>query len=48
MDKITVANEILLSCVKSLSAEFVYFAYPLGKLGAKAKEYIDNIIRGLN
>ena len=41
MDKITVANEILLSCVKSLSAEFVYFAYPLGKLGAKAKEYIE-------
>ena len=42
MDKIkVVADEILSGCVKNLSSEFIYLAYPLGRLNCQSKEFND-------
>lgn len=43
MDKITLSNEILNACAKSLCSEFIYFAYPIGRLNPKSKEHLKTV-----
>ena len=45
MDQINgLAEEILTSAVKSLSGEFIYFAYPLGKMNAEIKSGVNRVL----